>query len=157
MRCGRRLILRVSVKERKANTVEYYEVAMIQLEEAIKLYEEDNYICAITLAKASEEFIGKHLPINERSRSKLKFLVKDKYGIDSSEINRVANFFKHGNDSELLKQEIPIKISAVQYIAMALSNYLSFTGNVTQKMLSFAEAHTHEKVDLMIAENEKVA
>ena len=127
--------------------LEYYHIAEIQIDTAIDLFNESNFICAITLAAAGEEILGKLLPpFEEKAMDKLAKSVlslapelSDKE-IKDNYLNLVKNGFKHIVNA-LCEQDIDIKLQAIQYIARACTNYISLRADLTKKMRAFSDAH----------------
>ena len=58
------------------NSVDAYVIGQIQLESAIQHYNDKNYICAITLARAAEEYLGKLLKYSKNIEPTIKELEK---------------------------------------------------------------------------------
>lgn len=129
--------------------IEYEEIACVQIDRAIQLYNESDYICAITLAKAGEEFLGKHLSDTAAHKTLLKNISAQDAGLNKH-LNRIANFLKHGNDLELCEQDIPIRLEAIQYICRAILNFFLFTNRITPLMNNFGYIHTPNKIDELI-------
>lgn len=136
-----------------SNKLEYYHIAEIQVETAIDLFNAGNLICAITLAGAGEEILGKLLPEDKEKavdRMAKTFAVntpelthkqiKDNY------LNIVRNGFKHIIE-DICDQDINLRMHAIQYIGRACLNYFSLKNNLTKKMIAFSEAHPPEYFD----------
>jgi len=131
-----------------ASTVlEYYQLAEVQIETAIDLFNEGNFICAITLAGAGEEILGKLLPPSteialESLTKKVSSLapelspkqIKDDY------LNIVRNSLKHVKE-DICEQDIDLRLHAIQYIARACVNYVTLRDTLTTKMIAFSNAH----------------
>ena len=114
-----------------------FEIARHQLEQSIKFYLDDkDYICAITLAGASEEILGKLLEAKGKENDLTNFVnacvdineLMDGEKIPRKEFVEMANFhrnhLKHivdGSDVFVTKE------SARQMIDRALSNFWDLT------------------------------
>lgn len=105
-------------------------VALHQLEKAISLFFEEDYICAITLAGAAEDICKGILEreSKETSVDKLKAWFKDKYP-EAPELekfyfhaNKTRNSLKHFNDTTESSVEID-KEEAVYWLNRAVMNY----------------------------------
>jgi hypothetical protein len=133
--------------------LEYYDIARIQIDAAIELYNSGNFICAITLAGAGEEILGKLLPPNaETAMRRLTKKVAPHFPelsekkLTDNHLNLIKNGFKHLIE-EICEQDIPIKLQAIQLIARASSNYAALTKAMTQAMVKFSEAHPPSSFD----------
>ncbi len=124
--------------------IDYEEIALIQLHKAIELFYEENYICAITLAGAAEEILGKLLEFSKNKKPILKELkikisdqipdVKEKEV--ATKLNNTRNMLKHLKlDGELNFKPVD---DAVMIIARAISNYVYLTNKKTEKIDRFA-------------------
>ncbi len=126
-------------------------IAVIQLETAIRLYNEgDEYVSAITLAGAAEEILGNLL--NERGdNSKLDDLKADgvkvykalfgsetepKYIADAA--NKYRNAMKHLTTTDDHTIVFDPEESAFDMIDRAISNYWRLEENLTPPMDSFS-------------------
>lgn len=123
------------------------EIAKHQLEQAIQLFcEKEDYICAITLAGASEEILGKLLEAEGKEHSLGSFVSACiKYGKlfygenwKSADFFSQANYFrdglKHITDGE------PISVSreaAIQIIDRAIENFTNLTGQESTAILDY--------------------
>lgn len=128
------------------------EVAEHQLERALQLFlDESDYVCAITLAGASEEILGKLLEQSGRENSLGSFVKlcveigKTSHGEEWSkkEFVTMANEFrdalKHITDGQVVS--VP-KDAAVEILDRAMENYWALTAKETQLMRRFrAEIH----------------
>lgn len=123
------------------------QLAEIQLERALQLYlDEDDYVCAVTLAGAAEELLGK---LREQSggTSELKWLIDECVAVGrnvfaetwttklfSEVFTYPRNEFKHignGSPTEILRETV------VPMIARAITNYRELTGKETARMTRF--------------------
>lgn len=141
---------------RRGTVLDYHDIARCQMDTAIQLYNEGNFICATTLAKAGEEFLGKHLG-DTCAYKQLKNSLKNEHPDIASKVNlnAIANFLKHGSDLSLCEQEIPIKAEAMTIIFRAITNYLNFTESITKKMSAFTQKHPSEKIDEILKNSVK--
>ena len=130
-----------------STTLEYYQVAEIQIETAIDLFNQGNFICAITLAGAGEEILGKLLPpsaeialkamTNKISQIAPELSPKE---IRDNYLNIVRNALKHVKE-DICEQDIDLRLHAIHYIARACINYASLQNTLTAKMVAFSDAH----------------
>lgn len=127
--------------------VEYYQIAEVQIERAIDLFNEGDFICAITLAGAGEEILGKLLPPSSETAMSMMIkkvttiapeitekMIRDDY------LNAVRNAFKHLVE-DICDQDINLRLHAIQYIARACTNYVSLRNKLTVKMKAFSDVH----------------
>lgn len=126
------------------------ELAKIQLDRAIKLlFDENDYISAITLAGAAEEILGKLL--NERGdTSALEDIVSMSMAhaqlcgddVDKRGVVTVANWYrdrcKHLSDNQPVY--FSANFEAASLIDRAASNYFRLTGTETKEMERFRDA-----------------
>jgi len=115
--------------------LEKKDIALIQLETACKLYSKGNFVCAITLAGASEEIFGKiakeRTGINQ-IEDELNYL-KNSYKSSNKEvpndkelisrINKGKNSLKHNNSGVNKWIDIDFESEAVFLIVKAVKNY----------------------------------
>lgn len=128
------------------------EVAEHQLERALQLFlDENDYVCAITLAGASEEILGKLLEQSGLENS-LGYFVKScveigktAHGVEWSKkvfvtmANEFRDALKHITDGQFVS--VP-KEAAVEILDRAMENYWALTANETERMRRFrAEIH----------------
>lgn len=126
------------------------ELAEIQLNRSIKLFfDDEDFICAITLAGAVEEILGKLL--NERGDSNMledivsmsvaegKMLGED---VDKRGVVTVANWYrdscKHLSDNQSVY--FSANAEAASLIDRAAANYFRLTGAETAEMARFRGA-----------------
>lgn len=131
-------------------TLTRFEIAERQLDRALELFlEHDDYPCAITLAGASEEILGKLLELEGREHSLEEFIQtcvvagKQTYGKDWSgrTFASMANYFRNG--LKHLTDEHPLTIpreAAVEILDRAISNYWKLAGKETRKIREFIES-----------------
>lgn len=110
-------------------------IAFVHLETAIRLFlDEKNYLCALTLAGASEEILGKHLKRlgAETAYSILVEGLKEDFKGKFSEkeigqkfINFHRNELKHFDFSERATVEIDPEFEAISMILRAIINLTS--------------------------------
>lgn len=129
-----------------ATKIEYYQLAVIQIETAIDLFNEQNFICAITLAGAGELILGKLLPLSVETAmdeilTKVSEIVPNipRDTIRDDYMNVIRNGFKHVNEN-ICEQDIDIRLQAIQYITRACTNYAKLRNTMTTKMISFGNA-----------------
>jgi hypothetical protein len=127
--------------------LEYYQLAEIQVETAIDLFNQGNFVCAITLAGAGEELLGKLLPscaenaVNTLAKAVSSIAPEQSHKqIIDSYLNIIRNGFKHLKE-DICEQDIDIRLHAIQYIYRACTNYLILRNDLTPKMISFSDAH----------------
>jgi len=125
--------------------IEYYEIAQIQIDTAIELYFLKNYICAITLAGAAEELLGKLLIHQSGGQSALKNLTLKlqcqfpnltSKEINDNYLNFIRNRLKHFNE-DICEQDINIKTDSIQLICRAAANYCKLTKAITPRIQEF--------------------
>ena len=131
--------------------IQYHDIARIQIETAIRLFHEENYICAITLAKAGEEFLGKHMGEDAASKQLLKEML-GKFQDAEKFLNKTANFLKHGNDPDYYKQDVNVKVEAIQYILRGVLNYALFARCLTSLMSEFQNEYSVEAIETLLQE-----
>jgi hypothetical protein len=122
-----------------------FDIAVLQLNRAIKLFLEEKEFCSvITLAGAAEEILGK---LSERIGKKSALSqgnteLSKKWGISESDINdkytnRIKNNLKHaGNPSEdnlIIDQEM----ESIQYILRGITNYNLLRNGIMQQHIEF--------------------
>ena len=123
------------------------QIAETQLEQALRLFEEGDFLSAITLAGAAEEILGRLLEADGRpsAYSDMKRTTADihKRMFDSeanekklSEIlNGIRNGLKHLGSGE--KMEFEAEEYAVDILDRAVSNYFFLTGKESARMENF--------------------
>lgn len=128
------------------------EVAAHQLERALHLFlDENDYVCAITLAGACEEILGKLLEKSGKEPS-LRSLVKLCVAIEKKDLGEecspkefvtMANAFRDGLKHYTDGQPITVpRDAAVEIIDRAIENYWQLTAQETSLMCRFRkEAH----------------
>ena len=130
------------------------ELATHQLERALRLFlDEGDYVCAITLAGAGEEILGKLLEQSGRQHA-LDSWTDDCVTIGreihgehwkpeafKSMANAFRNCLKHHNESDGEVITVP-KEAAMELLDRAIENYWRLTSDLTPLMLRYnAEAH----------------
>ena len=124
-----------------------FQLAEIQLERALQLFlDENDYICAVTLAGAAEELLGK---LREQSgeTSELKAIIDECVAIGrnvyaeawatklfSEVFTYPRNELKHIGDGSSI---VILRDTAVPIISRAITNYRELTGKETQIMTKF--------------------
>jgi hypothetical protein len=125
------------------------EVAAHQLERALHLFlDESDYVCAITLAGASEEILGKLLERSGKEHS-LGSLVELCVAIEKNAPGEecspkvfvtIANEFRDGLKHYTDGQPITVsREAAVEILDRALANYWQLTAQETPRMRRFRE------------------
>lgn len=133
----------------KMLTLSKLEVAEHQLERALALLlDENDYVCSITLAGASEEILGKLLEKEGKEHALGSFVkacveagrVAYNENWKQSTFADMANAFR--NDLKHYTDGSPITVSreaAVQILDRAVENYFALTGKETPHMRRFME------------------
>jgi len=116
--------------------MEKKDIALAQLRRAIQLFEENDFICATTLAGAAEEILGK-LAMQRFGTNALDQDVcfwegmADYFGKPAPEkkkiidvLNRTRNELKHNDSGENLYVKADLELEAQSLIDRAISNYL---------------------------------
>ena len=123
----------------RANSVEAHIIGQIQLEGAIEHYNQGNYICAITLARAAEEYLGKLLKYSTGIEPVCVPLLKsvlEETGLKKFQLNLIADKFKHFDENfDATKHNI--RLEAFILIARAISNFSSFGIPFSELILDF--------------------
>jgi hypothetical protein len=129
--------------------IEKIEIAIVQLETSISLFEQKNYISSLTLAGAAEEILdallkqdGKSIIVTELSEVLKKGLksedsdksIRDKY------LNKARNQTKHANCADENIVEINYENEATCLISRAIVNLQNLTGYTVSNHDSFVEA-----------------
>jgi hypothetical protein len=123
------------------------QLAEIQLERALQLFlDEEDYVCAVTLAGAAEELLGK---LREKSggTSELKALIDDcvtagqnvyaetwPTKLFSKVFTYPRNEFKHIGDGSPI---VILRDAVVPIVGRAITNYRELTGKETSRMTKF--------------------
>ncbi|QKK01302.1 MAG: hypothetical protein HND55_00765 [Pseudomonadota bacterium] len=123
------------------------DAARRQIEAAIRLWEDEDHVSALTLAGAAEEILGNLLGRSnmtsflkrisdqaEQRQSKLP--PKELYKI----VNRTKNALKHANDDSEDAVEFDVEDARLM-VTRALINYQELTGALTSKMSAFMAKH----------------
>lgn len=124
------------------------EVALIQLERAIKLFlNERDFISVVTLACAAECILGEHLkekgqePHVEQLKAALRSSVLPNHTlkhINDEYVNRARNFFKHKNRIALdERQAFEPETDAICALVRSISNAALVTEAVSENAISF--------------------
>lgn len=132
----------------KMLTLTKLEVAEHQVERALRLLEENEYVCAITLAGAAEEILGKLLEKQGKEHALGSFVKtcvatgKIAYNENWSRkdfaemANSFRNDLKHYTDGQAIT--IP-REAAVEILDRAIENFYALTGRATPNMRRFME------------------
>lgn len=125
-------------------TIDYYQIAQVQIDCAIRLFYERDYICALTLAGAAEDVLGGLIKSNEglHVRDDLNKIIREKYPDLSDKLigdtlNRSRNMFKHFIDDDAELNFKPFDDSLLM-ILRAMSNYCKVRNAMTETMINFA-------------------
>ena len=126
---------------------ELHEIAQLQLDEAIIFYNQENYICAITLSGAAEDILSNLVKDYSDSKSmRAQILnsskIKD-YGLTYKELNFGRNTLKHVIEENCL-QEMNIKHYAECYILLSIGDYFTLTQELTKNMTEFWKQNSEE-------------
>lgn len=129
--------------------IDKIEIAIVQLETSIVLFEQKNYIPALTLAGAAEEILGKLLKQKGESpiidelqgvlREGLKLTESDKV-IGSKYLNRARNQSKHANHANENTVDIDYENESTCLISRAIVNLQNLTGYTVSNHDRFVEA-----------------
>lgn len=141
----------------KSHKLEYYQIAAFQIDKAAELYETgslEDLICAVTLAGAGEELLGKIVTYqlneqtaldenvtavllkNEIDKDHKNFQKLKKEFIDT--LNEPRNAFKHFIEG-FCQKDIDPHFYAEMYINRAIINYSKLRGSITTKMGRFLD------------------
>lgn len=129
--------------------MEFYQIAQVQLHKAIELYRDGDYngdyICAITLAGAAEETLGKlikHCKGDDQGHildEMVNKIISEHDGLSKKEIidvlNNARNGLKHFNSSKEFEFK-PVDDSTL-LILRAILNYQRLREAVTKEMSTF--------------------
>lgn len=131
------------------NTLDYHDLASIQIDGAIDMFDKKNYICALSLAGAARNLL-RGLMQDQEKRFSDKFVSSvdkikaqhDLHGMEESEaaiaICQPYNALKHYIES-FCEQEWNVKELATTEICLAGSDFLTLTGQPRSKMIGFSE------------------
>lgn len=114
-----------------------FQIAKIQLDDAILFFIEERYISSLTLAGASEEIFGK---LSERycnknsSYENLTNLLKQKLPEMNVNINLSRNALKHATKHNEDVIYIYPEIESMIMILRAIGNYLNFSESAQHKL-----------------------
>ena len=145
------------------HNLEYYQIAAFQIDAAIDQYLQGtlaSYICAITLAGAGEEILGKLLRHQHNKDSALDKNVEEmlfKQGIKKSSqdfqrlkkeykdmLNKPRNAFKHFKE-DFCEEDVDPHLFAEMMINRAIINYGELRNSITQKMSHFLDFTKQER------------
>jgi len=138
----------------KNNSVDAHIIGQIQLEAAIEHYNKGNYICAITLARAAEEYLGKLLKYSkgiEPVLNPLRKSISEVTGLELNELNLnyIANCLKHFEE-DFCETEHNIRLDSVQLILRSLNNFVALEIPLSGIMKEFSNLHTPTHIDSII-------
>lgn len=128
--------------------LEYHHIAEFQIDKAIELYLEETlegYICAITLAGAGEEILGKLTTIQGREsayQNLLNSLIDEFEDSDKKRIGEISNFvrnsLKHFKEA-FCEYDVDLELHARVMVMRAVANYITLRNLKTEKMTEFLE------------------
>ena len=133
-------------------SVECFELAQVHLDTAIDLYYNHNYLCALTLAAASEEVLGKILEYSTDKKSIHRVLIdtllKENPEMTESKISSVLT-----QSRDMLKHFKPIEGQSLRpvddstfFIFKAIENYIRLRDAVTSNMQRFKNDEDVKKI-----------
>ncbi len=121
------------------------EIAECQLLAALKMWEVEDYVCAITLAGAAEEILGKRLrkigiePSFDNIKEAIVLLAEDADSSFEKEVgqllNQTRNELKHYAGDETL--DFDLRRDAEEILERAVTNYQMLTGHALAEMIEF--------------------
>lgn len=124
------------------------EIAEHQLITALRLWHDDDYLSALTLAGAAEEILGKRLRILGRTPSfdqiKNEIIALAKQHGDSDPkteklvatlLNQTRNELKHYDGDDSLSFDL--KLDAAEMMERAIANYHLLTGTILEEAVHF--------------------
>jgi hypothetical protein len=126
------------------------QIAEHQLDRAIQLLlDENDYVCAVTLAGASEEILGKLLELRGHKPALASFaeacvqmgrhIYKESWS--KKEFVTMENYFRDGLKHITDGQPLAVpKAAAVEIIDRAIDNYWNLTGRESKNIRRFMEA-----------------
>lgn len=142
-------------------TISKIEIALIQLNTAVDLFIHDNnYICAATLAGASEEILGRYIE-HERKGTENSFSIlcrniKENSNVCISEkeighlyVNLFKNEIKHFKGKEKETVFFDIQTEAISLISRATTNLWIYNKSTTEKSLQFLKWIYKNRADLV--------
>ena len=130
-------------------------VAIAQLDRAIRLFEEGDCVCAITLAGAADDILGSLLvregkvnsltALNEASAALHQHFTGEELEprVFGDRANSVRNFLKHLVTSVGPAIEVDLIEEATDMIDRAVSNYWLLRSEETPAMARFKESQLH--------------
>lgn len=124
------------------------QIAEQQLTASIRLFQKGQYVCAITLAGAAEEILGKRLrklgaePSFDNLKDSIVRIAKLHGDNDPKTeklvaelLNSTRNELKHYAGDEAL--EFDLREDAIELLERAISNYMLLTGVILDEMAQF--------------------
>lgn len=131
------------------HNIEYHQIASLQIDKAIELYSDatiQGYICAVTLAGAAEEILGKLCedngvqPVLNEVLYDLgqEFTDYSKQEIHDGILNLPRNSFKHLK-LDICEIDVDPRMEALLLIQRATINYCKLTRQKTDAMHRFFE------------------
>ena len=131
-----------------------FQIAKVQLDDAILCFIEEKYISSLTLAGASEEILGK---LSERycdkksSYNSLMDLLENKLPNKKVKINLSRNALKHADNKNEDEIEFFPEVEAMIMILRAINNYYNFSESAQYKLPSIdiflEKVSSHELVN----------
>ena len=128
----------------KNHPLEYHDLARIQIDTAIELYEVNNFVSALTLAGAGEDITGKLLIRIEKKPilHELQESIGQKTDASAKDIadslNLIRNGFKHMVEA-ICELDIDVELQARILIMRAVSNYCLLQNQKTDAMDRFLD------------------
>lgn len=123
-----------------------FDIAVMQLHTAIDLFLHSNYICAITLAGAAEEILGKYASHTKNCTAHsllieglVELYKEDPKWLNDNVVNHDRNHLKHHDSQTDDSLEIDPKFSAIVLIVRAIHNFKVCGPPLTAEMESFVE------------------
>lgn len=138
------------------------EIALKQLETAIDLFLKEEYVCAITLAGAAEEILGK-LVQRKGKQSLYKVLASgliEKYELSINEkelidkyLNFARNTLKHANATDEDEIELEVQTEAISLIVRAITNLYALDGSVSYNTPEFLNWIQRNRTELLVKDS----
>ncbi len=146
------------------NLLSQIKACELQIDRAIRLFiDENDYVCAITLACAAEGVLGEWLTDkgDENVTYALKGAVKDKFlpettmkEINDAHVNRARNFLKHASQSLMNEEGFDLELESITAITRAIGNYGMVMDDITKGSIEFLKWLKSNRRDLLDASNE---
>jgi len=113
--------------------------AEILIHTSIELYNSKNYICAVPLAAAADDSLGKQLIAENRDTAlyALQDFLKKEHSLEKVDCNSFVNSIKHGRKYTFEETEENSLKEGIHFILRAINNYLECKGTITNLMYTF--------------------